>query len=307
MHSFQFKIKGYMSEVGEYTEFFPAEPSTIIQFIIQHWFNETLPNNLDCIVIKDTKGDLLVIDHLKRDVFDYYFLPQQKKKTYYHRKTDIQLMFFLLEGFFSGRTEDLTSNLKEKDDDCEFVRGDMVGKSFLYRMTTPMLWRNLNWMFYQSFFILLFLSLSLVVHPIVLAVVVVFVIFAVTTNYQRIRMYRQYYRDNKNLEVTISRANEQMTIKKDGWSRIIPKTDIRKLTRVIPPPNDVHAHADYYLEIEFLNGDVLNLTCLMISQIDADGKFLHNLIPFESEVSKTGFLRRNTELSHYFSAIGLKD
>ncbi|MEJ0031261.1 MAG: hypothetical protein WDO15_13165 [Bacteroidota bacterium] len=46
MPQFQFKIKGYLNETGEYSELHNAEAATILQFILQHWFNETLPNNL---------------------------------------------------------------------------------------------------------------------------------------------------------------------------------------------------------------------------------------------------------------------
>lgn len=307
MHSFQFKIKGYLSEVGEYTEYFPAEPGTILQFVIQHWFNESIPNNLDCIVVKNAAGDRLLIDHVKRDVFDYYLVPVKMKKGYFHRKTDIQLMFFVLENFFSNRLEDIQSNLKEKDDEDALVRGDLMGKSFLYRITRATLWRNLNGMIYQVFFLVTFVIVGLVINPLLLIIVLVFVVFSVATNYKRFQMYRAYYFDNREIEITISRANDQMLIKKGAWTRSIPKTDIRKITRYVAPPDDVHAHADFFMEIEFLNGDVLNVTSLLIAQADADGKFMHNLIPFDVVVTKDGFLNRKTDMPHYFSAIGLNN
>jgi hypothetical protein len=306
MHPFQFKIKGYFNETGEYTEFFPADPGTILQFIIQHWFNESLPNNLDCIVIKNNQGDRLIIDHLKRDIFDYYFLPAAAKRKYFHVKTDIQLMFFLLESFFGNRLEDVQENLREKVDDWEFVRGDLSGKNFLYKINREGLWKNLSWLGYQLAFMAVFLIASIFVHPILLLIVLIFTGLALAANYSKIKMYREYYFDNRFLEVTISRGNDQIVIRKGAWTRAVPKTEIRKLTRFVPPPDDAHAQADYYLEVEFLNGDVLNLTSLLIGQADADGKFMHNLIPFEVEVAENGLLNRKTDLSHYFSAIGLR-
>ena len=60
---FQFKAKSYSNEEGEYTAWKEAEPGNIIQFVMIHWFNETLPNNMDIIVIKNQQGDQLVIDH----------------------------------------------------------------------------------------------------------------------------------------------------------------------------------------------------------------------------------------------------
>lgn len=301
MHAFHFKIKGYFNETGEYTEFFPADPGTILQFIIQHWFNETLPNNLDCVVIKNQAGDLLLIDHLKRDIFDYYFLPVNRKRKYFHTKTDIQLMFFLLESFFSNRIGDLEDNLREKDDDWEVVRGEMVGKDFNYSVNVKSLWRNLSWLGYQLAMVVAFLVASIFIHPIVIGIVFLFALLAFGANFSRLKMYRQYYNDNRDLEITISRGNENLSVKKGSWTRTLPKADIRKLTRFVPPHDDAHAQGDYYLEIEFLNGDVLNITSLLINQADADGKFMHNLIPFEVEIAKNGLLRRPTDLQRYIS------
>ncbi len=306
MSSFQFKIKGYLNETGEYTEFFPAEPGTILQFILQHWFNETLPNNLDCVVIKNAANDLLILDHLKRDVFDYYLLPADQKRNYFHRKTDIQFMFFLLESFFSNRLDDLKANLREKSDDWQFVREQLPGKSFDYQITRQLIWQKLSWLGYQFGAILLLMVLGIVVHPIMLAAVAVLMALVVFTQMPLLKMYRQYYLDNKNLKLTVSRGSEQMTLQNGSWTRVIPKTDIRKLTRFVPPADDVRAHAEYYLEIEFLNGDVLNLTSLLINQADADGKFMHNLLPFEVVAAENGLLKRPTQMGQYFSAIGLK-
>lgn len=306
MHPFQFKIKGYLNEAGEYTDFFPADAGTILQFILQHWFNENLPNNLDAVVVKNQRGDQLIIDHLKRDIFDYYYLPVSLKQKYYHSKTDIQLMFFLLEGFFNNREDDLTHTLKMKDDESERVFGELVGKSFTYQITRQSLWKNLDWLAYQMMAIAAFFIGGLFVHVAVAGIVLVFLGLAVGANFSRIKMYRQYYDDNRDLEITLSRGNDQVTIKKGSWTRAIPKTDIRRITRFMPPRDHVQAQTEYYLEIEFLNGDVLNITSLLMRQDDADGKFMHNLIPFENQVAKNGFLQRPTDLQHYFSAIGIR-
>ena len=301
---FQFKVKGYMNEAGEYTEFFPAEAGTILQFILQHWFNESLPNNLDVVAIKNNDGDFLVIDHVKRDIFDYYYIPAQSKKDYHHVKTDIQLMFFVLESFFNHRKADLEAHLKKQNDLASLVRGGLLGKNFEYQITRRSLWKTLHASVYAALLMLVLLIGSFFVHLVVVALVVLFMGLALATHWQRLNMYRQYYRDNKPWKVTISRGAENIRVESAAWKRDIPKTDIRKLTRFVPPPDDAHAQAEYYLEVEFLNGNILNLTSLLMSQVDADGKFMHNLIPFEVEVSKHGFLRKETNLQDYFSAIG---
>src|SRR5690242_7304258 len=110
MLPFRFKVKGYLNETGEYSDYYPAESATIIQLILQHWFNESLPNNLDIVVIQNEHGDQLAIVHVKRDIFDYYLVVKGRGRDYYHKKTDIQFMFFVLECFFSHRLDELKVN-----------------------------------------------------------------------------------------------------------------------------------------------------------------------------------------------------
>ena len=201
-------------------------------------------------------------------------------------------MFFLLESFFSDQFADIEANLKETDENHEWVRGEMVGKSFTYRIDRKRLWQNVNWLVYQLGALLILFVSAIFIHVILLVLVVIFIVVVLITNYPRIRLYQSYYADNRDWQITISRAAENIEISNTSWTRSIPKTDIRKLTRFAPPHDNAHAHVDFYLEIEFLNGDVLNLTSLLIAQADADGKFMHNLIPFETEVTEDGRLRR---------------
>ena len=141
MKTFQFKIKSYDNEEGEYSEWQQAESGTIIQLILNHWFNETLPNNLDVVVIKNSKGDQLVLDHERKDVFRYFFVPQKSGWSYYYKMTDITFMFFTLESFFNNLTEDLVNNMNKTMDDWRWVKGDFLQKNFHYKMRA---WRLIN-------------------------------------------------------------------------------------------------------------------------------------------------------------------
>ncbi len=304
MPQFHFKVKGYANETGEFTESFPAESATILQLILQHWFNETLPNNLDIVSITNESGDLLVIDHLKRDIFDYYFIPSRNNKKYFHKKTDIQFMFFALESFFNNRSHDLEANLKEKNDDWKFVRGDFTGKNFTYKIDNAGLWRNLNWIGFWFAFSVVLLLMGVISGT--MAGYVVFLIYFVALsllNIAQLRRFRQYYLDNKEFEVRVSRADPVIHVRKGSWSQDIPKTEIKQITKYIHPPDDARMVAEYFTEIEFNNGNVLNLTCLMIQQIHVETKFANENIPFDVKLSSNGRLKRKTQLDRYFSAI----
>ena len=128
--TFQFKIKSYDNEEGEYSAWQLAEPGVIIQFVLNHWFNATLPNNLDIIVIKNEKGDQLVIDHENKDVFRFFLITSEKGLSYYYKMTDIRFMFFTLEHFFSGLLDILKENLNKTMDDWRWVKGDFLEKNF---------------------------------------------------------------------------------------------------------------------------------------------------------------------------------
>jgi hypothetical protein len=302
MLPFRFKVKGYLNETGEYSELYPAESATIIHLILQHWFNESLPNNLDIVVIQNDKGDQLVIDHVKRDIFDYYLFVRNSDREYFHKKTDIQFMFFVLESFFSDRLEDLKLNLTRTTDDWSFLRGEYLGKSFDYAITRAAIWRNLNVVGFQFIFLLTLILSSIFLSTYLLVFAGIYLFIAVFTSLRQVRMFREYYRDNKNLRVRLSRANGDIEVSNQLGSRVISKSEINKVTKYIHNPDDVGSMAEYYTEVEFHNGNVLNLTCLLIPQAHIESKFANHDIALDVEFTQTGKLKRKTKLDRYFVA-----
>ena len=303
MPPFRFKIKGYLNETGEFTEFFPAESGTILQLILQHWFNETLPNNLDIVVIENEKGDRLVIDHLKRDIFDYYFVQRERTRSYYHKKTDIQFMFFALESFFNNRMEDIRGNFTEKSDDWTFITGDYLGKDFNYSITKKALWKNLNVVALQVLFLLALIVSSILFSRLLLVFAVFYLIVAIFTSLRQVRLFREYYFDNRNLQVKLSRANGELQVSNGSWTRNIPKSEINKVTKFVHHPDDAASMTEYYTEVEFVNGNVLNLTCLLIPQSHIESKFANDDVILDVEFTHSGNLKRQTKLDEYFSAV----
>ena len=303
MSQFRFKIKGYLNEAGEYSELHAAESATILQFILQHWFNETLPNNLDIVFIQNDVGDQLIIDHLKRDIFDYYFIEKKNGRTYYHKKTDIQFMFFALESFFNNRNQDIRHNLTATTDDWKFILGDFRGKDFNYSITNRRLWKNLDILIFPAIIlggsVILSFGLSYMMIVVGGLFCLTYIIYMLST----IKRLRSYYNDNKDISLRFSRGDDFLHVKKGTWSRSIPKTEIRHVLKYIQPLNDGSTFSEFHTEIEFINGNVLNVTCLLVPQHEIETKFANDLIPVELKVIEEKVITRPTNLDKYFSAI----
>lgn len=303
MPQFRFKIKGYLNETGEYSELHAADSGTILQFILQHWFNETLPNNLDIVFIQNEAGDQLIIDHLKRDIFDYYYIEKKQSRAYYHKKTDIQFMFFVLESFFNNRSQDLRHNLRQSSDDWKFILGDYRGKDFNYSITNRRLWRNLDSLLYPVIVLLGAIVLSFMTSFVVMIIGLFFCLLFAFGMYSTLIRLRSYYNDNKDISIKFSRGDDFLHVRRGTWSHSIPKSDIRNILKYIHPLNDSRAIAEYHTEIEFLNGNVLNVTCLLVPQSEIELKFANDLLPIEFKVMETRKVTRPTNLDKYFSAI----
>lgn len=303
MPQFQFKIKGYLNEPGEYSEKHTTESGTILHFIIQHWFNETLPNNLDIVYIEDEHGDRLVIDHVKRDIFEYYFIPKGTRSSYYHKMTDIQLMFFLLESFFSGRKSDLRHNLTVKSDDHNFILGDFIGKDFTYRVTNKRIYSHLSQSAIPLFMFFILVIAGTFSSKVYLITSVPLLLITILTGWRKFRFVKVYYDDNSSMAVRMSRADQFIHVTRGSASRDIPKSDIARIVKFISPPDDVRTVADYHTEIVFHNGNVLTLSDLLIPQQQIESKFANDLIPLEFKILRSIKDVRKTDLSKYLSAV----
>jgi hypothetical protein len=94
-----------------------------------------------------------------------------------------------------------------------------------------------------------------------------------------------------------------MEISSANGSRTISKADISKVTKFVHHPDDARSMTEYYTEVEFINGNVLNLTCLLIPQSHIESKFANDNIELDIEFTHTGRLKRKTRLDEYFVAM----
>jgi hypothetical protein len=299
--TFQFKVKSYDNEEGEYSQWQQTEPGTIIQFILAHWFNETLPNNLDVIVIKNGKGDQLVIDHENKDVFRFFLIPWDSGLFYYYKMTDIRFMFFTLEHFFSGLLETLQENLNKTMDDWRWVKGDFIGKNFHHKIKE---WRVVT-TFLTPVLILLGLLILVLITPFtgftaLRMLYVVAGLLVLLYAWSTVRKIR-WFLDQRFLQVQLSKGDRFIHVWHRGQKTSIPKTDITAIEQhwVSDSFSDNDTWFPSYTQIDFKNGDRLNIHRLLMPQYDMAEKFFQERHLFREIHSGQKGIQKKTSLSGY--------
>ena len=301
MATFQFKIKSYDNEEGEYNDWQEAEPGTIIQFLLSHWFNELLPNNLDIIIIKNEKGDRLVIDHENKDVFRFFLLPSEGGMSYYYKMTDIRFMFFTLEHFFSGHLDTLKENLNKTIDDFRWVKGDFVAKNFRFAITR---WRIFVQVWEISILIFWWLASCLALFFSLEGAAVAFGIAIIGTaiKFRNYRNRLRWYYDQQHLQVQLSKGDRFIHVWLHGQKKSIAKVDIVSIEQHFYSDSD----QDYitwiplYTQIDFQNGDTLNIHRMLMPQRNMKMKFHQEAHLFQEQQSNKRGIQKKTTLNGYF-------
>lgn len=294
---FQFKIKSYDNEEGEYSARQAAEPGNIIQFIMAHWFNETLPNNLDVIAIKNEKGDQLVIDHENKDVFRFFLIPAENGLFYYYKMTDIRFMFFTLEHFFSGLLETLQENMNKTMDDWRWVKGDFMEKNFHHKITRAKVAKHfLGGMAALIVWLLLMLSFALRISDAFQFIffTVVLVGFALWSLPNNLR----WYHDQKDLAVTLSKGNRLIQVWCHNQLKEIPKADIVSIQQHFTSDEDIWTPR--FTQIDFTNGDTINLSEFLMPQKEIKEKFFQERDRYQELHSNKQRSQKKTSLTGYF-------
>ena len=302
---FQFKIKSYDHEEGEYNDWQEAEPGTIIQFVLNHWFNETLPNNLDIIVIKNDNGDKLVIDHENKDVFRFFLLPTGDEKHYYYKMTDIRFMFFTLEHFFSGHLDTLKENLNSTTDDWQWVKGDFIHKNFHYKITSWRLFQHFFWiaafLAINLVFILIAITAAFSLPTITVGVPLAFVGVACAIYLRNHIRNIKWYLDQRFLEVQLSKGDRFIHVWYHGQKKSIAKSDIIAIEQHnVETSGEDNWWLPLYTRLEFQNGDTLNLHRILIPQDLIKEKFHQEEQWFQELNSNKKGVEKSTSLRGYF-------
>jgi hypothetical protein len=295
--TFQFKIKSYNNEEGEYSAWQQAEPGAIIQLVLTHWFNATLPNNLDIIVIKNEKNDQLVIDHENKDVFRFFLIPSEKGLSYYYKMTDIRFMFFTLEHFFNGLIDILKENLNKTIDDWRWVKGDFIQKNFHHKITNGTLLRHFIGGI-ATFVVWLLLLLSLAFGLSDIGQFIFFSVFIVGFALWSLPNNLRWYHDQQHLAITLSKGDRFIHLWYKNDALNIPKADIVSIHQHFTRDEDIWTPR--FTQIDFANGDTLNLHELLMPQGEIKDKFFQERHLYQQLNSNTRSGQKKTSLTNYF-------
>jgi hypothetical protein len=305
--TFQFKIKSYDSEEGEYLAWQQAEPGVIIQFILTHWFNATLPNNLDIIIIKNEKGDQLVLDHENKTVFRFFLIPAEKGASYYYKMTDIQFMFFALEHFFSGLIDILKENLNKTTDDWSWVKGDFIQKNFHFTITRWRLFRQFWEMSILAFWwLIVFVALFFSLEGAAVGLGVAIVATALKSRNYRNRI--RWYHDQRALQIQLSKGDRFIHVWLHNQKRSIAKADIISIQQHFTDQGDGEGDIwiPLYTQIDFQNGDTLNIHRMLMPQGEMKVKFQQETSIYHELNSNKRGIQKKTSLNGYFPEVSKK-
>lgn len=278
--SFKYKVRPYDNEDGEFTDYVPADKVTVDRIFTGNWSGENSRETFRTIALTDNLGQTLIIHHIKKGVFDIYYIPLDKDYHYF-KKTDIQTTSKALDLFLNNRSTELTSLLNKRKEDNDYIRNNFFNKSFDYRVTDKQNRKEISWIWY---------SLPLGVAFIVLGVIninhgaagLLFVIGLILW-LPGVIIHYQYYKDNENLRVKTSRGSELIEVTTPTANKTFKKVDIKEVLMVDSGINKFGWGQYGFTRIEFKTGEILNLTCLMLDQLFIEEKFGQNLKILKTE------------------------
>ena len=276
--TFHYKLKYYKNEEGEFTETLPCDREYISGLLFSYW-GETLPNGLELIVVTNSIGQSIILEHSGKDVFEVYFLPLNKPFLF-HKKSRIDLIEQSLDLFLDNRIEVLQESLNKTKKENGFIRSDFIYKAFSYTVTPKRKWNAL----YPTVLTGLPVGLCYIAATIItfgkspnnalfFAISVFTLVMGFLLWLPGLMLHRQYVRDNENFTITITRGENAIRFDNGEIVKDLLKSDIVYVRKVENPWYKMPWSEYGYTEIQFKSGEFLNLTNLIIDQLLTADKF----------------------------------
>jgi hypothetical protein len=297
---FTFRIKYYHCEDGEYTNPLPCTKEDIYSLLSLYWSGENLPNGVEIISVEDSGGRVILLEHSGKEVFEAYYLPLQNK-FHFHKKSRIDLIYFVVDNFFDQDLEKLEVTLNKTKKENTYIRGDFYYKDFVYRVSkkriTASLLESLVFGLPISlvFFIMSIRGLiqgdPLVLFP------AIFLVGSIWFWLPGLLLHYQYKKDGKDLAIFLTRGKDEIEITIGTRKFTHHKTDIKTIKRYENSYQRMSWSLYNYVEIEFKNGDIINLTNLMIDSWEVLQKFQNHGIEKWNEKTLLPFIQKRTRLN----------
>jgi hypothetical protein len=275
---FQYKLKYYKSEDSEYTEEAACDKELIKKIILEHWTDEQLPNGLELIIILHTEGQSIMLEHSGKEVFEVYFLlPDQK--FLFHKKSRIDLIYDTFSAFMDKDFSWIEKNLNRTKRENRLIRKLILSKDFSYELRPTRLWNQISLTLFAIPLGLIFSVGSIVTMAklpsgTLMDIVLPFVFFmGLVLWIPGLIIHRQYKRDNEKLKIRLTKGEDVIKVEFDGVRKDLHKNDISTVTVVRNPWYKLPWSGYGYTQVKFKNGDIVNLTNLIIDQFLMIEKF----------------------------------
>jgi hypothetical protein len=268
--SFKYKVRPYNNEDGEFTDYVTVDKTAIEKVFSDNYDADDSLKSFRTIAITDDRQQTIVVHYIKKGVCDIYFIPSDSN-FYYFKKSTIELATQTVRLFLESKITDLTSLLNKLTEDNDFIRGDFFNKSFEYKVTKSKSRKEISWIWYALPLGLAFIILGIINinHG---ASIFLFIIGLVLW-LPGVIIHYQYYKDNHQLRVTLSRGNNIINVATPTLSKTFTKDDIKEILKVNSGFNRFAWGQYGFTRIEFKTGEILNLTCLMLDQLFIEDKF----------------------------------
>lgn len=287
--SFQYKLKYYKDEEGEYTDISSCDKGLIETIILEHWTGEQLPNGLELIIVTVDNKESIILEHSGKDVFEVYFL-RPNENFLFHKKSRIDLIHNTLSTFMDKDFSSIESNLNKTRKENRLIRKLIISKDFKYQVRSQRLWTQL----YQilifgiplglTFSITSVVSLTKLPSGTIMDILIPFVfIMGFILWVPGLIIHYQYKKDNEKFSIRLTKGANIINVEIDGLKKELLKDNISTITVINNPWYKIPWSEYGHTEIKFNNGDIINLTNLIIDQFVMMDKFpKHALITKES-------------------------
>lgn len=266
--SFKYKVRHYNNEDGEFTDYVTADKTTIERVFSENYDVDDSLKSFRTIAILDDRQQTILVHYIKKGVCDIYFIPPDSE-FYYFKKTAIEMARQIVGMFLENKISDLTLLLNKRTDENNYIRGDFFNKSFEYKVTKAKNQKEITWMLYAFPLGVAFIVIGIINQ----GVAILFSIIGLVYWLPGVIVHYQYYQDNRQLQVRISKGSSTINVTTPTFSKTFTMGDIKEVLKFDTGFNTFPWGHYGFTRIEFKTGEILNLTSLMLDQLLIEEKF----------------------------------
>lgn len=279
------QLNYYKDEDGEYSDSGLTDLNRLKEVIKSNWPNESFVDDLKVILVSKDQQNL-ILKNCKKDVFEVYY--SEDNKDYYHKKSRIELVHECSELFMSSRILDLKNILNKKPTRKKSSIHDFF-INHNYKFSKSRNLKELNWFFTMGLPVAIMfvaIPISSIYHGTFEGLNAFFLpllaIFGLYLWLPGCLLHWQYYYDNKHLKIRLTRGCTDISIEFGGIQKVHQKSDLVCIHKVTYDSKVLNSFfwfggppwIDYgYLNLEFKNGDNINITNLLVDQLFIQDKF----------------------------------